>query len=223
MSVISAAGSQKVPEDHIAPFSGPSRPQHPLCRNAFLVSLREVDLPFLQPGHPSFQQWLPLGNMLATPLGNPVANVASKPPTQSLPRPSTVVQVSRLSDVFPGGQHPAPNCQETPRSSHLCPGCKHLAPGSNTAPSPGPVPPLPLAPLLHRGSHRATCPALPTARPRPAPRAERLAGGGGGGGGRAARISARPRRRRDPSSGARAGGPGPAGRRPAPRPRLRTL
>lgn len=50
-------------------------------------------------------------------------------------------------------------------------------------------------------SHRATCPALPTARPRPAPRAEWL----GGGGGRAARVSARPRRRRDPSSGARAG------------------
>lgn len=117
---------------------------------------------------------------------------------------STVVQVSRLLDVFPGGQHPVPNCQETPRSSHLCPGCRHLAPGSNPALSLSPAPSLLLAPLLDRGSHRATCPALPTARPRPAPRAEQL-GGRGGGGGRAARISARPRRRRDPSSGARAG------------------
>lgn len=40
---------------------------------------------------------------------------------------------------FPSGQHPAPNCQETPWSSHLSPGCRHLAPGSNSALSPGPA------------------------------------------------------------------------------------
>lgn len=205
VSVISAANSQKASEDHIVPLSGPSWPQHRLCRNAFLVSLREVAFPFLQPQYPSFKQWLPLGNILRRVDSRPPSSEIlwlTSPPNHPVTTPqATVVKVSRLSNVFPSGQHPVPNCQETPRSLHLCPGCRHLALGSNLTLSPGPAPPLLLAPLLDRGSHRATCPALPTARPRPAPRAERL----GRSGGRAARVSARPRRRRDPSSGARAG------------------
>lgn len=76
VSVISAANSQKASEDHIVPLSGPSWPQHRLCRNAFLVSLREVAFPFLQPQYPSFKQWLPLGNILR--------RVDSRPPSSEI-------------------------------------------------------------------------------------------------------------------------------------------
>lgn len=90
-----------------------------------------------------------------------VANVTPKPPSHY--PSSTVVKVSRLSNVFPSGQHPVPNCQETPRSLHLCPGCRHLALGSNLTRG-LPVPP-------HRSFWLRYSTGVPTApRAQPSPR-----------------------------------------------------
>lgn len=105
---------------------------------------------------------------------NPVAKIAPK--TSSHHPSSTVVQVSPTLGCLSRRRPTAgPNCWETLRSSHLCPGCRRLAPGSTLARSPGPRPTAPPGPVTRPGFPPRHVPSPPHGAPqaRPASRAAR--------------------------------------------------